>query len=76
MSGPIRRRDDEDAERELRVHKSDEPPGGAEGGEESRSADAIVDVPGEPGPLGSTDQHSDPNNLPSHREQKNQGSRS
>lgn len=76
MSDPIRRRDDEDVERELRVNKSDEPPGGAEGGDESRSSDAIVDVPGEPGPFGDTDQHSDPNNLPPHREQKNQESRS
>jgi len=76
MSDPIRRRDDEDAERELSVDRSDElqkegKPGGAEGGEESRSADAIVDVPGEPGPLGDTDQHSDPDNLPRHREQEN-----
>ena len=76
MSDPIRRRDDEDAERELRVDRSeqlrqDEAPGGAEGGEESRSADAIVDVPGEPGPFGDTDQHSDPENLPAHREREN-----
>ena len=76
MSDPIRRRSDEDVERELAVDKSGElqqegPPGGAEGGEESRSADAIVDVPGEPGPFGDTDQHSDSENLPKHREQEN-----
>jgi hypothetical protein len=73
MSDPIRRREDEDVERELSVdHSQDEPPGGAEGGDESRSADAIVDLPGEPGPLGDTDQHSDPDNLPPHREEHNQ----
>ena len=76
MSDPIRRRSDEDVERELSVDKSDElqkegRPGGPEGGEDSRSADAIVDVPGEPGPLGDTDQHSDPDNVPQHREQEN-----
>ena len=76
MSDPIQRRDEEDVQRELHVDHSHElqkdgAPGGAEGGEESRSADAIVDVPGEPGPLGDTDQHSDPENLPQHREQEN-----
>ena len=76
MSDPIRRRDDEDVERELSVDRSqdlqpDGAPGGAEGGDQSRSADAIVDVPGEPGPLGDTDQHSDSENLPQHREQEN-----
>lgn len=64
MSDPIRRRDEEDVERELRVNKSHGLPGGAEGGDESRSADAIVDLPGEPVPLGDTDQHSDPNKVP------------
>ena len=71
MPDPIRRRTDEDAERELSVDRSQGQPGGAEGGEESRSADAIVDVPGEPGPFGDTDQHSDPEKLPPHREQRN-----
>ena len=71
MSDPIRRRDQEDVERELRVDRSQGQPGGPEGGEQSRSADAIVDVPGEPGPLGDTDQHSDPDNLPPHREERN-----
>jgi len=79
MSDPIRRRDDADAERELRVDRSQElqhdgAPGGAEGGEHSRSADAIVDLPGEPGPLGDTDQHSDSENLPRHRERENRSS--
>lgn len=60
-------------ERELRVDRteSEDPPGGAEGGDESRGADAIVDLPGEPGPLGDTDQHSDAENLPPHREEHN-----
>lgn len=71
MGDPIRRRDDDDAERELRVDKSEAAPGGAEGGDESRAADAIVDVPGEPGPLGDTDQHSDSDNLPPHRDEHN-----
>ncbi|HET9094574.1 MAG TPA: hypothetical protein VFN36_05755 [Solirubrobacteraceae bacterium] len=74
---PIRRRSDEEIERELAVDRSREQhphgsPGGAEGGEHSRSADAIVDVPGEPGPLGDTDQHSDPEDLPRHRERENE----
>jgi hypothetical protein len=71
MPDPIQRRSDEDVERELRVDKSEGQPGGAEGGEESRAADAIVDVPGEPGPFGDTDQHSDQDNLPPHREERN-----
>ncbi len=74
---PIRRRSEEEVARELAVDHSreqatDGPPGGPEGGERSRSADAIVDVPGEPGPVGDTDQHSDAGNLPRHREQENE----
>jgi len=50
MSDPIRRRDDDDVERELRVDRSQEQPGGAEGGDESRSADMAIDVPSDTDP--------------------------
>jgi hypothetical protein len=71
----VRRRPDEEIRQELAVDRSHEQaphgaPGGAEGGEDSRAADAIVDMPGEPGPLGDTDQHSDPANLPENRRQR------
>jgi hypothetical protein len=72
MAGPIRRRSSEDAERELRVGNNQEPPGGAEGGDESNSADWLIDHPRDTDPLGDTDQHSDPENLPEHRERANQ----
>lgn len=71
MPDPIRRRSEDEVRRELEVDRKDRPVGGAEGGEESRSADAIVDVPGEPGPLGDTDQHSDPARVPPQREDEN-----
>ncbi len=68
---PIERRDDADGERELRVDRQQELPGGAEGGDESRSAHMLVDHPGQTEPLGDTDQHSDPSSLPPHRERAN-----
>jgi hypothetical protein len=74
MADPIRRRDDEDVERELRVdHKNAPPhdpdPGGAEGGDESPSADLPMGLPADDqAHTGDTDQHSDPHKLPSHRE--------
>ena len=62
---PIRRRSDEDVERELAVDHKDEQVGGAEGGDQSRSADILVDVPGDDdAPLGDTDQHTDDDNVP------------
>lgn len=69
---PIQRRSDEDAERELGVNRQQEPPpdpvpGGAEGGDESNSVDWLVDHPRDTDPLGDTDQHSDPGNLPPQR---------
>lgn len=65
---PIRRRDDDETERELAVDRSDGVlPGGAEGGDESRSADLIIDYPGQREPFGDTDQISDSGNLPPER---------
>jgi hypothetical protein len=62
---PIRRRSEEDAERELAVDRRDEPVGGAEGGDESRSADIAIDVPDDDdAPIGDTDQHSDDDGVP------------
>lgn len=75
--GPIRRRSAEDAERELRVNHSEGSPadpsvGGAEGGDESPSADSLPGAPAaDQAPAGDTDQHSDPDNLPPHREREN-----
>jgi hypothetical protein len=59
--GPVRRRSDEEIERELRVdHQHDRKPGGAEGGEESLSADVAPGAPADDqAPAGDTDQHSD-----------------
>lgn len=60
MPDEIRRRSDEDAERELRVNRSQERPGGAEGGEDSPSADVPPGAPADDqAPVGDTDQHSD-----------------
>jgi hypothetical protein len=65
MADPIRRRSSEDAERELRVGNHQQPPpGGAEGGDESNSADWLIDHPRDTDPLGDTDQHSDPDKVP------------
>ena len=50
----------------------DPPPGGAEGGDESNSADWLIDHPDDTDPLGDTDQHSDSDNLPPHRERANE----
>ncbi|MGH2861412.1 MAG: hypothetical protein ACRDLT_07880 [Solirubrobacteraceae bacterium] len=72
MPDEIRRRSDEDAERELRVDRGGEQPGGAEGGDESNSAKWLIDHPSDTDPLGDTDQHSDPESLPPHREHENQ----
>jgi hypothetical protein len=72
MPNEIRRRSDEDAERELRVDRSKERPGGAEGGESSPSVDRAPGAPADDqAPAGDTDQHSDAANLPPHREQAN-----
>jgi hypothetical protein len=73
---PIRQRSPRDAEREAAVNRRDESrqdePGGAEGGDESPSADLPMGLPADDqAPLGSTDQHSDPHRLPPHREQAN-----
>lgn len=77
MSDPIRRRDDEDAERELRVNRTAEPPpGGAEGGDESPSADLPMGLPADDRtPVGDTDQHSDRSNLSPPREQDDRARR-
>ena len=75
MPDPIRRRDDEDTERELRVDRSNDegPPGGAEGGEASPAADVVPGLPADDeSPLGDVDQHSDAENLPPHRDEHNQ----
>lgn len=75
---PIERRDEDDIERERRVNRKDAPPpdptpGGAEGGDQSPSADLPMGLPADDqAPLGDTDQHSDPHNLPPHRERENQ----
>ena len=64
MADEIRRRSDEDAARELRVNREGEQPGGAEGGDESNSANWLIDHPRDTDPLGDTDQHSDPDKVP------------
>lgn len=74
MGDQIRRRETEDVKRELRVdeNRGSEPPGGAEGGDESPSADLPMGLPADDqAPLGDTDQHSDSGNLPPHREREN-----
>jgi hypothetical protein len=68
----IQRRPEDDARRELEVNHQDDPPGGAEGGDESNSANWLVDHPADTDPLGDTDQHSDPENLPEHRAEENE----
>jgi hypothetical protein len=61
----IKRRSEEDIERELRVdHSEDERPGGAEGGDQSPSADVPPGAPADDqAPVGDTDQHSDDDNV-------------
>lgn len=66
---PIQRRSEDDTKRELGVNRQQEPPpdpvpGGAEGGDESNSADWLVDHPRDTDPLGDTDQHSDAEKVP------------
>jgi hypothetical protein len=69
----IQRRPEDEVQREVEVnHQDDPPPGGAEGGDESNSADWLVDHPADTDPLGDTDQHSDPENLPEHRAEENE----
>jgi hypothetical protein len=71
---PIKRRPEDEVQRELAInHQDDPPPGGAEGGDESPSADLPMGLPADDqAEVGSTDQHSDPDRLPEHRERKNQ----
>lgn len=62
---PIQRRSEDEAKRELEVNRQAEPPpeptpGGAEGGDQSNSANWLVDHPDDTDPLGDTDQHSGP----------------
>lgn len=65
----IRRRSKEEIERELRAARPvDELPGGAEGGDESPSADLPMGLPAKDmSPLGDTDQHSSSERLPPQR---------
>jgi hypothetical protein len=68
-SDVIRRRSDEETQRELDATREvEELPGGAEGGEDSNSANWLVDHPADTDPLGDTDQHSSEERLPPHRE--------
>lgn len=73
MPDEIRRRDEDDTEREVSTDRTEgrPAPGGAEGGDESNSASWLIDHPDDTDPLGDTDQHSDPDNLPPHRDQAN-----
>lgn len=66
---PIQRRSEDEARREVEVNRQTDPPadptpGGAEGGDDSNSADWLVDHPRDTDPLGDTDQHSDPKKVP------------
>lgn len=70
----IRRRSDEETERERQASKDvTELPGGAEGGDESPSADLPMGLPAKDNtPLGDTDQHSSGERLPPQRREANQ----